>query len=335
MGTGSLGTIMGALISKNGGQIDLIDAYADHVDALNKTGATVTGKMQLTNIPVTAFMPDQLSGSYDLVFLLVKQNHTASALKALLPHLHQDSVVCTLQNGLPEEAVTGVLEAQRVLSGVVGWGASFIRPGVSELTSDIDRMRYEIAELDGRQTERIRKIADLLNLAGQCTIVSNLPGIRWSKLLQNATLSGMSAALGSTYAQVLDHDKACACAAYAAREILQIVKRQGIRLVDLVPGWSFMDLDFNSASELEAAKEWLRQYFKPHRSLKASMLQDMEKSRPSEIDYIVGVCSDWGRQLGIQTPVCDTMVEIVHSFEAGKIAFPSIGDVDRFKLPDL
>lgn len=332
MGVGSLGTIMGALIAKNGGDITLIDANQAHVQAMNEKGATVVGKMQLEGISVTAITPEQMDGIYDIVILLAKQTYNDVALRQLLPHLGPNSVVCTLQNGVPEESVSTVIGKERVVGGVVGWGATWREPGVSELTSDVSAMRYEIGEIDGSRTERIEAISELLNLAGTCVVLDNLMGIRWSKVIQNATLSGMSAALGSTYAAILDDDKACACAAYVGNEIVQIVRQRGITLEDLVPGWSYYSLAFTDNEGLDKAKQWLREYFKPHRPLKASMLQDMEKGIKCEIDHIVGICCDWGRKVGVATPACDTIRAIVKDYEAGKISLPTMACLERFEI---
>ncbi len=335
MGAGSLGTIIGALVSKNGGEMTLIDANKAHVEALNQKGATVTGKMQLESVPVTAVTPEGMDGIYDVVILLAKQTYNKVALSQLLPHLGPDSVVCTLQNGVPEEGVAQVIGEGRTVGGVVGWGASYRGPGVSELTSDRSAMRYEIGEINGSRTPRIEAIANLLNLAGTCAVMDNLMGTRWAKVIQNATMSGMSAALGCTYAQILDDDKAVSCASHAGNEIVKIVRKRGVRLEDLVPGWSYYSVAFEDAEGLAKANAWMRAYFTPHRLLKASMLQDMEKGIPCEIDYIVGICCQWGKKLGIPTPACDTIVGIVKDFEAGGIPLPTMECLDRFHLPFL
>lgn len=335
MGVGSLGTITGALLSKNGIDVTLIDANRAHVEALNERGATVIGKMQLQNIPVKAILPSQMEGIYDVVILMAKQTYNDVALAQVLPHLGDESVVCTLQNGVPEEFVSTIVGKERTVGGAVGWGASFIGPGTSELTSDISAMRYEIGEMDGSVTERIQKIADILNQAGECTITENLMGIRWAKVLQNASMSGMSAALGAVWYQILDDDKALACAAHVTNEVIKVTRAHGVQLEELVPGWSFYDAAFATEEELEKSKRWHRAYYEPHRSLKASMLQDMEKHIPCEIDYIVGICSDLGKKYAIATPVCDTIIRIVKEYEKGEIAMPTMDCLSRFSLPQL
>jgi len=104
MGAGSLGTIIGALITKGGREIELIDINKEHVDALNNSGARITGFLDLC-VPVKAIVPSEMTGTYDLVFLLTKQVYNKTTLAQLLPHLSEDSIVCTLQNGVPEDYV--------------------------------------------------------------------------------------------------------------------------------------------------------------------------------------------------------------------------------------
>ena len=71
-GAGSLGTVLGAYITKNGGKIDLINRNKAHVAALNQNGAKIIGTTEMT-VPVTAYTPDEMSGKYDVILLLTKQ----------------------------------------------------------------------------------------------------------------------------------------------------------------------------------------------------------------------------------------------------------------------
>ena len=333
MGAGSLGTIVGALVSKNGGDLTLVDANQPHVDALNRQGATVTGKMLLDNIPVKAITPDQMEGLYDVVILMIKQTYNNTALRQLLPHLKKDSVVCTLQNGVPEECIGELVGRERTIGGTVGWGATWICPGTSALTSDPDRMIFEIGETDGSITPRLGLVKSILDLADTCNIITNLIGVRWSKLLMNSTMSGLSAALGCTYGDILDNDRAMECAACLTNELIDVANARGIHLEVLFPGFDFYDLVFQSREEMLRTIAWLRKFYVPDRPLKASMLQDMEKGIRCEIQQINGVVSSWGKKTGVPTLMNDTIVQIVTEFEAGKIPFPDISLLNRFPRP--
>ena len=70
-GAGSLGTVLGAYITKNGGEIDLINRNKAHVAALNEKGAKITGTVEMT-VQVTAFTPDEMTKKYDVIFLMTK-----------------------------------------------------------------------------------------------------------------------------------------------------------------------------------------------------------------------------------------------------------------------
>ncbi len=332
MGAGSLGTILGAFVTKNGGDIVLIDANKEHVDVLNRRGATVTGNLDLIT-PVKAITPEQMTGIYDLVFYIVKQTFNDVALKQLLPHLGPDSTVCTLQNGVPEEAVAEAVGARRTVGGTVGWGATWVKPGVSMFTSKPDKMTYEIGELDGRITERIKKVAAVLDMAGKAEIVTNLQGARWSKLLLNATGSGMSTVIGGTFGDVLDNRKALLCAAHIGDETVRVARARGIRM-EPMQGNDIGSLNFNNKRELQKVQAMYLETFGPHRLLKASMLQDLEKGRKCEIDAINGTVSAWGKKMGVPTPVNDQVVKIIKGIEAGKNTY-SLANLGLFALPEV
>lgn len=339
LGTGSLGTIMGALVSKNGGKCTLIDTNKAHVDALNKNGATVIpdseGFLEIKNAPVEAITPDQMEGIYDMVFVLVKQTANEVALKNLLPHLDENSIVCTLQNGVPEEFVPKIIDGDRVVGGCVHWGGYWKEPGVSIANSEWSRQRYDIGEIDGKITDRIKKVQDFLKLSGNPVIHNNLMGVRWSKLLVNSAMSGMSAALNTDYEGVYTDDKSALCAAHVADELIKVTKAKGIELEIVEDGWDFYDFEFNNAKERENTVKLMREFFYPLRKIKASMLQDMEKGINSEIHHINGLVCELGRECGVATPINDAIVKIVSEFEAGTRPMPSMETLDEFIIPEL
>ena len=133
-GAGSLGTILGAFISKAGVPIELINRNKSHVEALKKEGAQVVGTMNFRQ-PVVAYTPDEMSGTYDILFLMTKQQHNAEVVQMLKGFLAPDGVLVTFQNGLPEMQIAEVLGEERVLGCTVAWGATMQSPGVCELTS--------------------------------------------------------------------------------------------------------------------------------------------------------------------------------------------------------
>ncbi len=322
LGAGSLGTIIGALItmkSQNQHVVELIDTNKEHVEALNSNGAKIIGSLEL-NVPVKAVTPDNMEGYYDLVLLLTKQTFNQGALTNLLKNLHKDSTVCTLQNGIPEESVALLVGKERTIGGAVGFGATWVSPGVSMLTSSyevLQKFAFDIGEIDGTITPRIKEIKEILDNVGNTEIMPNLMDVRWTKLLMNATFSGMSTALGCSFGDVLDNEIAMNALAYVADETIKAARANGHKMVHMQGN----DMGFLEIRENETPADKLDFYnevWTKHRGLKASMLQDLEKVIPCEVDYINGFVSRKGKDGGVATPYNDLIVSLIKAAENNK-----------------
>lgn len=330
VGAGSLGTIIGALMSEAGHPVDLIDANRAHVEALNREGAQVVGEIEL-RAPVRAYAPEDMSGLYDLVFLLNKQTTNAIVLPHLKAFLHATSTVCTLQNGIPEPYVARELGAERTMGGAVGFGATWVGPGISRLTTTADAMRrfaFEIGEMDGVARPRLAVVQEYLDCVGRTELLDDLMGIRWSKLLMNATFSGMSAALGCTFGEVLDDARALNCVAAIANETVRTAHAAGHRMAPM-QGEDFERFSFQTAAEKDALLPVIHRIWSRHRQLRASMLQDLEKGLDTEIGFINGTVSDTGRRHGMETPFNDRIVDIVRDAQRRRTV-PDFGNIRTF-----
>ncbi len=333
VGAGSLGTIIGALLAKGGEDIVLVDTNQEHVEALNKSGARIVGHMEAT-VPVKAITPDMMEGIYDLVIYLVKSTHDDQALPEILPHIDEKSAVITLQNGVPEEKVASVVGRERTLGGAVGWGATWRGPGVSELTSEPEAMTYDIGELDGTITERIQKVKEILDKAGKATITTNLIGVRWTKLLVNVAMSGMSAALNCTFGEVLDDEKALRAAISIMVETIKTAQALGIEMEPIQGVNPTVLVDVIKQHGEEAAFSVVRAIYAPHRDLLASMLQDLRRGLECEVEALNGYLSRKAREAGVPTPVNDKVTEIIRGIQEGR--FPlSFGNLDMIEVRPL
>lgn len=133
-GAGALGTVLGAALTRSGADVELVSRDQEHVDALNRSGARITGLREWT-VPVKACTPQQMSGRYDVILLLTKQMANTAALPRLAEHLAPDGIVCALQNGIPEPELAAALGADRVAGGVVTWNAVRIGAGQARLAA--------------------------------------------------------------------------------------------------------------------------------------------------------------------------------------------------------
>lgn len=316
LGCGAMGTILGAFLAKNGCNVEMIDSYEAHVKAMNESGIHVIGTQEFT-VPVKAVTPEQMQGIYDIVFLLTKQTANGVVLPNLLPHLSENSTVCTLQNGVPEPYVAQHVGKERAVGGTVLWGATFIGPGISELTQDVSNLEtfFEIGEIDGTITDRIKTVAEVLGLMGHAEVVDCLMSFRWGKLVNNACMSGMSAACNLTFGQVLENDKARACLSYLSNEVLKCCEAQGLEMPMLALGHKPDSLALRDKKQFDENQEMFIDMYQAALTGKASMLQDLEKGRQTEVNMINGYVTAVGKECGIPTPFNDTVVKIVTGIE--------------------
>ena len=327
-GAGSLGTILGAFISKAGEPVELINRNKAHVEALNASGAKVVGTMQFEQ-KVTAYTPDQMSGEYDVIFLMTKQQNNKEVVQMLKAFLAPDGVLVTFQNGLPEMQIASVLGEERVLGCTVAWGATMQSPGVCELTSEPDALSFSLGSISTVSNRHFDKVKELLEKMGTVDIEDNFIGTRWSKLLINAAFSGMSAVLGCTFGEAAGPKESRRIVQALIKECIDVCAAGGIR-IEPVQGKDIVKLlDYKGAVKKAVSFFIIPIAIRKHARLKASMLQDLEKGKLTEVDAINGAVSDYGRKVGFPTPMNDKVVEIIHRIEQGELR-PSIENLRLF-----
>ena len=317
-GAGSLGTILGAFISKAGEEIELINRNKAHVEALQTTGAQVVGTVEFCQ-KVVAYTPEEMSGVYDVLFLMTKQQHNVEVVTKLKEYLAPDGVLVTFQNGLPEMQIAEILGAERVLGCTVAWGATLQGPGVCELTSSPDALSFALGAITPERNKHFDSIKSLLEKMGKVDVEDNFVGTRWSKLLINASFSGMSAVLGCTFGEAAKPRASRRIVQALIKECIDVCKVGGIR-IEPVQGKDIVKLlDYKSGLKRAISYFIIPIAIRKHALLKASMLQDIEKGKLTEVDAINGAVSAYGRKVGFPTPMNDKVVEIIHRIEKGEL----------------
>jgi 2-dehydropantoate 2-reductase len=317
-GAGSLGTILGAFITKNGGQVDLVNRNKAHVEALQKEGAKVIGTMNFTQ-KVTAYTPNEMSGLYDVIFLMTKQQHNTEVVTSIKEFLAPSGVIVTLQNGIPELQIADIVGENRVLGCTVAWGATLKEPGVCELTSAPDSLTFSLGSLTPGEHPLLPKVKELLQMMGPVELDANFIGTRWSKLLINSAFSGMSAVLGCTFGEAAKDRASRKIVQALIKECIDVCAAGGIK-IEPVQGKDIVKLlDYNNPVKKAISNFIIPIAIRKHALLRASMLQDLEKGKLTEVDAINGVVSAFGRKVGCPTPMNDKVVEIVHRIEKGEL----------------
>lgn len=318
-GAGSLGTVMGAYLTKNGVDIELVNRNEAHVRALREGGAHITGTVEMT-VPVKAILPREMEGPYDVIFLLTKQLQNAEVAAFLKPFLSEDGVIVTLQNGIPEPGLAQVVGKEHVMGCVVEWGATLEGPGHAALTSDPGSLSFHMGRMEGITDAQFDRARALLEKMCPVHVEENLLGARWSKLLINATFSGLGTVVGGVFGDVSENKDVRPLALRCMKECIDVGRAAGAVFAP-VQGKDITKLFYYRTPLKRAfALALLPIAMKKHRAIEPSMLQDLKKGKPCEVDAINGVVCAWGRQCGVPTPVNDRIVEIIKKEQAGELS---------------
>ena len=328
-GAGSLGTILGAYITKKGYDIDLITRNESHIAGLKEKGAVIRGTINMV-VPVKAITPNEMSKKYDIVFLLTKSTDNINTVKSLIPYLTPNGVICTMQNGLPELLIAEIVGADRTYGCAIAWGATLIGNGVCELTSEPNSISFSLGSFSQNASrEKIDTIKGILESMGTVEVEKNFIGARWSKLLINSAFSGVSTVMGCTFGEAAKNKESRRCIQRIIKECIDVARKAEIR-IEPVQGKDITKLfDYNSKIKKFISFHLLPLAIRKHKLLKASMLQDIEKGKKTEVDEINGAVCRFGSKYNVPTPYNDMVVKIMHEIEAGT-AKPGFENLDRF-----
>jgi 2-dehydropantoate 2-reductase len=316
-GAGSLGTVLGAYLTKNGVDIELVNRNRAHVEALRTGGAHITGTVDFT-VPVRAILPEQMEGPYSVIFLLTKQLHNDEVVSMLAPMLGPDGVLVTLQNGIPEPGIAAIVGKERTIGCVVEWGATLSAPGEATLTSDPDSLSFHMGGMEGVPQAALERVKGLLEKMCPVAIEENLLGARWSKLLINATYSGIGTALGGTFGDVANVPLPRKLAVRCMKECIDVGRASGAVFAP-VQGKNITGLFYYKGGLKRKFAELLVPIaMKKHAGIVPSMLQDLRNGKPCEIDAINGVVCDFGRKHSVPTPINDRIVSVVKAIQNGE-----------------
>ncbi len=310
-GAGAMGTVLGAFITAGGGKIDLITRNLRHVEALNKNGAHVVGGADI-KVNVSALTPDKMTGEYDIIFLMTKQQENAQTLEFLKPFLKSDGVICTMQNGLPEESVANAVGYERCLGCAVSWGAVLKDSGVACLTSDKDKMTFALGSPFG-SNRKLEEVKELLSLAGKVEIEQNFLGARWAKLCINGAFSPLSAMTGMTFGEIAKDSLSRRIALKILREGFEAAKAQGVKLAG-IQGHDITRIFKFKPFALSVMPLAMRS----HSEIISGMYFDLKSGRQCEIDYINGEIVRAAKSGGVDVPVCERVIKLIKEIERGE-----------------
>ncbi len=295
MGTGAMACLFGARLAPHADVI-LIGTWAQQIETLNRGGLRIhEPDGSVTQHTLRAISSGMDASPADVAILLTKAPGTARAARDAANALAPDGIVLNLQNGIGHEAVLReYLDLDRVTAGIAFEGAWV--PGPGEI---VYAGGYGITVgMTSATRDKLDALAPLLDAGGiPCELVEDVRGAVWGKLAVNAGINAVTALTGFRNAEVMEHREALAVADDAARETQAVAKRMGIEL-------PYPD-----------AAEQMHKVVAGTPENQTSMLQDMLRGVPTEVDVINGAVVDYGKRVGVPTPVNLTLTRLIKTRE--------------------
>jgi 2-dehydropantoate 2-reductase len=314
-GSGAIGGIMGAGMANAGEDVLFVDKALEHVAAMNASGLRITGSRSL-HVPARAVLPKDLKGPLGLVFLAVKSQDTQAALDTIAPLAGPDTVVVSLQNGMNPPVIAKRLGAEKVVGAFISFPADWQGPGHIEQGGFGN---IWIGELDGRITERLKLIEKLLSYSVNAHITGNVAGYLWSKQIDCALL--FAQAVGDqTFADTFGDARYQPVLTALVGEGVGVALAAGVKL-ESFGAFEPLKLRPRTRAEENEARAVLNRFADQTRhqiKVRSGPWRDLAvRSRPTEVDHMVGWVIAEGRRRGIAMPLSEALVQQVKELERG------------------
>lgn len=302
IGSGAMGSLFGGSLSRVGHDVVLYDVYREHVEKIVADGLAIedaaSGAVTVCH-PSASAEPRAVEGS-DVLVIFVKSTSTEEAAAQFVPFAKKDTIVLTLQNGLGnEQIIRRHFGPERTAAGVTSQGATFLGPG---RIRHAGRGPTHVSMADGRN-EKLAPLAAALEKAGfEIHVEKDVASLVWSKLVINVGINALTAITNQTNGKLVESEETKAIMADLVAEAVAVAKAKGIRLT----------YDDPLATVFEVARKT--------GANRSSMLQDFDKNRLTEIDFMNGAIVREAAGTGIATPANATLTRLIKTMERVRTA---------------
>lgn len=320
LGAGGLGSVIGGYLAGAGFNVTLVGRSA-HIEAIGKQGLKIEtreGERIVRNL--TAITDPTVIGPVDLLIVSVKTYDTVEALRGVTALKGRVEAVLSLQNGMRKDEILADLFGQGAVVGATTMeGAALKGPGWAHHTGP--GVTY-VGEYDGRPSSRVREIVRIFEAGGlKIRAVTDIRAAMWAKMVQVVAGSTMGVITRLPYYLIYETQPLATLFVKIARETGAIAERKGIPLVDhpALEAYTLVKRPLEEALDFVSHRgKILRERGMVH--LKASALTDIERGYRTEIDELIGYVVREGQQLGVSTPLCETLYAVARGIEAAVVS---------------
>ena len=319
IGAGAIGCVVGGCLTKAGRDVTLVDQWPEHVEEMRTKGLRLSGTIGDFVVPVKALHVHELQAvrePFDAAFIAVKSYDTEWATAMAVAYLRADGVVVDFQNGINDDRVASVAGRERTLGCVITISAGMYEAGHA-MRTDTGQIGFKIGEHDGRDTERARELAAIMNGVAETKVTTNLFGERWSKLAINCMANPLSGLTGLGTLAVRTDAKIAAVGVHLGAEAIMVGRAVGHEVEPIygIPTQRYVDA--YRGTGLAALLEEIAAIARQRGGGEPSLLQDVKKKRRTEIDYLNGYVCEQGRTHGVPTPFNDAVVGTIRALGVG------------------
>jgi 2-dehydropantoate 2-reductase len=299
LGAGAVGCYFGGMLARAGAPVTLI-GRPQHVEAIMRNGLFLDTLHFQQQIPVSASTEARAARDAEIILLCVKTVATVEAAKSLAPHLASGAVVLSLQNGVDNvERIRSATQIEAIPT-VVYVAAEMNAPGRVKHTGRGDLIIGDFfgrARNDTRQ-HQLESIAAHFTRAGvPCCVSQNIEGDLWTKMIINCTYNAVSALGRARYHRLTRNPWTREVMIRAIEEAVAVAGAAGIRLPDV----DMVEVGLEIAKTMANAM--------------SSTAQDLARGKSTEIDSLNGYLVRRGAELGVATPVNQTLHALVKLLE--------------------
>ncbi|MGT2754639.1 2-dehydropantoate 2-reductase [Streptococcus ovis] len=295
-GAGAMGCRFGVQLSEAGNDVTLLDNWEAHIQAIQQEGLKVVGDEEKT-VQLPIMKPVEVEGEADLVILFTKAMQLKQMLQDIETVVGEQTRVLCLLNGLGHaDVIKEYVPESNILMGVTVWTAGLKGPGTVLMQGN---GTINLQSLDASQEASGREITDVLNGAGlNATYDTDVVPSIWRKACVNGTMNSGCALLDCTIGELFASESGLKIVREIIHEFVSVGIAEGVDLNEEEITNYVMDISVKAA---------------PHYP---SMHQDLVQNRRlTEIDYLNGAVNEKAKRLGISTPYCQMMTQLIHTKE--------------------
>lgn len=322
MGAGAIGGTVTACLTQIGADVTAVTTNQEIHGAVREHGFRTAGEGGRRAVRGRIELGVPAGERFDVVLLATQPPQVEDAARAALPGLAERGVMVCFQNGLCESRIAAIAGPDRVVGGIVAWGASMPEPGLYDRTA---AGGFTLGRIAGPPDDGLRELASLLEAVGPVELTDNLLGARWSKLALNCAVSSLGTIGGERLGPLVRVRRYRRLALEIFTEVVEVARAEKVRL-EKVAGT--IDLDWialspadraaSASAGLTAKHALLLAVGLRYRRLRSSMLSAIERGRVPAIDFLNGEVVSHAARHGLTAPVNGAVVAAVHALARGQ-----------------